>query len=301
MQSTTYKLAEYKITENEHGDLWWATHIGLGSLRIGKCFINGDILFIRPSDSKGPGFLKGEFLDHLNKLPKWGKTKYYCASYKIYKCKSVSKKPFFEEAKSRIKDQAILQKNELIQEEKSVKVNTLNHISYKLHRYEIIEKDNCQLFWKSYGGLRSLKEGRCHIKGKILFLELGETRLSKLMKKEFLQQLNQLPDWDRTKYFCASYTIHYSNTDAICRSFGEDKAVNITGPENFVVNKKTFAAGKNIKPTNLSITIAKGKITTFFKLLKIFLILILKLLFGSFQVIYKAIRVFIGQRTRFKD
>ena len=151
MQSTTYKLAEYKITENEHGDLLWETHIGLGSLRIGKCFINGDILFIRPNDSKGPGFLKGEFLDHLNKMPKWGKTKYYCASYKIYNCKSV----------------------------------------------------------------------------------------------------------------------YYSKTGAICRSFGEDKAVNTTGPENFVVNKKTFAAGKNIKPTNLSITIAKDKITTFFKLLKI--------------------------------
>jgi hypothetical protein len=26
MQSTTYKLDEYKITENEHGDLWWETH-----------------------------------------------------------------------------------------------------------------------------------------------------------------------------------------------------------------------------------------------------------------------------------
>jgi hypothetical protein len=76
---------------------------------------------------------------------------------------------------------------------------------------------------------------------------------------------------------------------------------NIIGPETFVVNKKTFAAGKNIKPTNLSTTNAKGKITTFFKLLKIFLILILKLLFGSFQVIYKAIRVFIGKWTRFKD
>jgi hypothetical protein len=61
------------------------------------------------------------------------------------------------------------------------------------------------------------------------------------MKKEFLQQLNQLPEWDKTKYFCAGYTIHYSNTGAICRSFGEDKAVNITGPENFVANKKTFS------------------------------------------------------------
>jgi hypothetical protein len=282
MQSTAYKLAEYKITENAHGDLWWESHIGLGSLRIGKCFINGGILFLRPSDIKGPGFLKGEFLDHLNKLPKWGKTKYYCASHKIYKCKSVSKKPFFEEAKSRIKDEAILQRNELIQEEKSVKVDTLNPISYKIHRYEIMEKNNGQLFWKSYSGLRSLKKGRCYIRGNILFLEPGETGLSKLMKKEFLQQLNQLPEWDKTKYFCASYTIHYSNTGAICRSFGEDKAVNITGPENVVVNKKTFAVGRIIKPTNLSITIAKDKITTFFNLLKILLILILKLLFGSF-------------------
>ena len=301
MQSTAYKLAEYKITENEHGDLWWESHIGLGSLRIGKCFINGDILFIRPSDIKGPGFLKGEFLDHLNKLPKWKKTKYYCASYKIEKCQSVSKKPLFEEVIRGIQDEAILQKNELIQKEKSVKVDTLNSISYKIHRYEIMENNNGQLFWKSYSGLRSLKKGQCYIRGNILFLEPGETGLSKLMKKKFLQQLNQLSEWDKTKYFCASYTIHYSNTGAICRSFGEDKAVNITLPENFAVNKKTFAVGRIIKPTNLSITIAEDKITTFFNLLKILLILILKLLFWSFQVIYNAIRVFIGQWTRSKN
>jgi hypothetical protein len=34
MQSTTYKLDEYKITENEHGDLWWETHIGLLIINI---------------------------------------------------------------------------------------------------------------------------------------------------------------------------------------------------------------------------------------------------------------------------
>jgi hypothetical protein len=70
-------LAEYKIAENQHGDLWWETHIGLGTLNIGKCFINGNILFIKPNDSIGRGFLKGEFLDHFNKLPEWEKTKYY--------------------------------------------------------------------------------------------------------------------------------------------------------------------------------------------------------------------------------
>jgi len=52
MKNTSYSLAEYKIIENEHGDLWWETHIGLGALKSGKCFINGNILFIKPSDSR---------------------------------------------------------------------------------------------------------------------------------------------------------------------------------------------------------------------------------------------------------
>ena len=96
MQHTAYKLGEYKIIENKHGDLWWEAHIGLGSLKSGKCFIHEDILFIKPTDSTGSGFLTGEFLDHLNKLPKWGKTKYYCAIYKIYECKSGNRKLFIQ-------------------------------------------------------------------------------------------------------------------------------------------------------------------------------------------------------------
>jgi len=306
MQKIAYRLVEYKITENEHGDLWWETHIGLGSLKSGKCFINGDILFIKPSESTGPGFLKGEFLDHLNKLPKWGKTKYYCASYKIFKCQSVSRKELFAGMKNRLQDEALLRKNELIEKEaskttrKSVKVDKKKHISYKLHPYEIIEKHNGQLFWKSHGGSGRLKKGRCHIKGSILFLEPGETELSNCMKKEFLQQLNRLPDWERTKYFCARYTIHYSGTGAICRSLKEDKAINITGTKSIGVSKKAFGVEENTKPTTLSTIIAKDEITIFFNFFKILVMLILRLLFGCFQMIYKAIRVFIGRWTQFR-
>jgi hypothetical protein len=37
MQNTAYRLAEYKIIENEHGDLWWETHIGFSTnCRNGK-------------------------------------------------------------------------------------------------------------------------------------------------------------------------------------------------------------------------------------------------------------------------
>jgi len=56
MQHTAYRLGEYIIIEYEHGDLWWETHIGLGSSKSGKCFINGDILFIKPSDSMDRDF-----------------------------------------------------------------------------------------------------------------------------------------------------------------------------------------------------------------------------------------------------
>ena len=46
------------------------------------------ILFIGASESEEPGFLKNEFMLHLNRLPKWEKTKYLCSSYTIYSCKT---------------------------------------------------------------------------------------------------------------------------------------------------------------------------------------------------------------------
>lgn len=304
MQNITYRLAEYKIVENQRGDLWWETHIGLGSLKSGKCFINGDILFLKPSDSTGPGFLKGEFLDHLNKLPKWGKTKYYCASYKINKCKSVSRNQIFEAMNGRLENEAIIVKNGSTQRgaaktgRKSVKVDTTEHISYKLGRYQIIEKNNGRLFWKSYSGLGSLKVGRCHIKGSILFLEPGETELSNLMEREFKQQLIRLPDWERTKYFCTSYTIYYSKTCAICRRLGENKDLKRNDAKNVVVNHKTYGAGINIKPIIVNKGDAKDKLKALFDFCKLLMMLILKSLFRCFKIVYKATRAFIKKCTR---
>ena len=303
MQHTAYRLGEYKIIEYEHGDLWWETHIGLGSSKSGKCFINGDILFIKPSDSMGPGFLKGEFLDHLNKLPKWEKTKYYCASYKIHECKSGRSKPLFDRLDGWSQDEAILKDGSTQREtpeirRKSVKVDTTEHISYKLDRYKITEMNNGQLFWKSPSGLGTLKKGRCHIKGSILFLEPGETEQSSLLKREFMQQLIRLPDWERTKYFCPSYTIYYSNTGAICRSLEEEKDLN--GTKNIVANHKTYGAGINIKPIIVNKGDTKEKFEALFNFFKTLVMLILRLLFGCFQIVYKVSRAIIDKWTRFR-
>jgi len=306
MQNTAFRLGEYKIIENEHGDLWWETHIGLGSSKSGKCFINGDILFIKPSDSMGPGFLKGEFLDHLKKLPKWEKTKYYCASYKIHECKSGRSKPLFGRLDGWSQDEVIIGKNGSTQREasetgrKSVKVDTTEHISYKLDRYKITEMNNGQLFWKSLSGLDTLRKGRCHIKGSILFLEPGETEQSRLLKREFIQQLIHLPDWERTKYFCPSYTIYYSNTGAICRKFGEDRDLRRDDTIKVIFSNKMYGAGINIKPIIVNKGVTKEKLEALFNFCKTWVMSILKLLFGCFKIVYKVSRAIIDKWTRLR-
>lgn len=87
-KDTSYRLGRFEIIEKKNGGMWWETHAGFGRLRSGKCFIVGEILFIAPYKMEEPGFLKGEFIEHLNKYPKWEKTKYYCLSYSLYNCKT---------------------------------------------------------------------------------------------------------------------------------------------------------------------------------------------------------------------
>ncbi len=87
-KDTSYRLGRFEIIEKKHGEISWETQAGFGLLRAGKCYIVGEILFIGPYRTEKPGFLKGEFIEHLNKLPKWEKTKYYCSSYSIKNCKT---------------------------------------------------------------------------------------------------------------------------------------------------------------------------------------------------------------------
>jgi hypothetical protein len=155
-----------------------------------------------------------------------------------------------------------------------------------------------QLFWKSPSGLGSLKVGKCHIKGSILFLEPGKTELSSPKKREFIQQLICLPDWRRTKYFCPSYTIYYSNTGAICRSLVEEKDLN--GTKNIVANYKTYGAGINNKPIIVNKGDTKGKLEALFNFCKTWVMLILKLLFGCFQIVYEVFRAIIEKWTRLR-
>ena len=83
-----YKLSHYKIIEGVGGGLCWESHHGLSDCQTGRCFIEGNILIIGPVEFQRPGFLKREFMEHLDRLPTWEKTKYFCLSQSVYKCKT---------------------------------------------------------------------------------------------------------------------------------------------------------------------------------------------------------------------
>jgi len=83
-----YRLGQYKIIEKHNGALCWESYGGFSSIKGGKCFIEGDILFLGASETKKHGYLLLEFKEHLDQLPRWEKTKYYSPSYTIYSCKT---------------------------------------------------------------------------------------------------------------------------------------------------------------------------------------------------------------------
>jgi hypothetical protein len=212
--STSYKLIEYKITENLSGYLSWETHFGFGSFKRGRCFIRGNILFIEFSDIEENGFLKGEFIDHLDKLPKWGKTKYYCSSYRIYNCKTDKKLSFqkmINQSHTHIDDRDTHMKENTI-----MRPEITEDIFYRMGRYEIIERNNGQVWWKSHRRFNISKTGKCFKEGDILFMVPSKDEEIGLVKKEFLQRLNQLSNWTKTNYYCNNYSIYYCKNGKIC-------------------------------------------------------------------------------------
>ncbi len=83
-----YRLGQYKIIEKHNGALCWESYGGFSSVKGGKCFIEGDILFLGAGETEKHGYLLLEFKENLDQLSRWEKTKYYCPSYTIYSCKT---------------------------------------------------------------------------------------------------------------------------------------------------------------------------------------------------------------------
>jgi hypothetical protein len=84
-KAVCYRLAQYKIIDDEKAGLWWVGYAGLGRLKIGPSFVEGDILFIgHPEKEKAGG--RKKFVEHIRRLPKWKKTNYYCCRFTLQIC-----------------------------------------------------------------------------------------------------------------------------------------------------------------------------------------------------------------------
>jgi len=234
MKPTFYSLGEYKIIERDNGALWWEAHAGLSAFIGGKCFIRGEILFIGLAESEEPGFLANEFLNQLERFPKWGKTKHYCLNYTIYECRS-GRKLTEEEIAAWSRSQTQLTEETDFSETPFRKGNqeqgsgSTEDVSYRLGRYEIIQKPSGQVWWKAPSGHTCLREGKSNIVGDILFIGAGETGESGNLRSEFLERLDQLPEWRTTQYYSPSYALYDCETG---RSLAEGEGGRSPTPES---------------------------------------------------------------------
>ena len=74
--------------------------------------------------------------------------------------------------------------------------------SFKLGEYRIKEGIGGDLSWESHSGFGESSEGKCFIKGRLLFLGRAEGERIGFLKGEFLDSLRNLPLWTRTEYYC---------------------------------------------------------------------------------------------------
>jgi len=276
INSEYYRLAEFKITESKDGSIWWEAHSGFCSVKIGRCFVSGRILFIEPGHtSEENGFLKGEFLDELNRFPKWKKTNYYCTSFNIVNCKA-DQKIKFPSANNKFPKQT-----------------TQEDVSFRLGQFEIIEKRDCKLLWKSYSGRADIKVGKAFMDGNILFLGRGEAEKTGIMKKDFLERLSILLAWEKTDYFCQHYTLYSCETNATCNELDENILSNKSENDTVIFRNKFPQIKSNIKPQPTSGTTTQNYLKTFWSFFSILVLLILKVLFWFIGIIFKGLKLFI--------
>jgi len=217
MRESFYKLDEYKIIESDTGDLRWEAHFGIGRLQEGRCFRKGMILFIGPAESDCIGFLKGEFLDHLKQFPEWLNTKYYCRGLDVYHCRSC-KRVTKVEIQLWMLDRGIDEGGRIFTEKPEPCWDGIStrriagDVAFRLQRYEIIKKANGQIVWKTHSGPNTVTGGNCITLEDILFIGSRQNEQSTMSKRQFLSNLQQLPKWDQTRYYCSKLSLHDCKT-----------------------------------------------------------------------------------------
>lgn len=191
IEKSTHRLGEYQISEYGNGVLWWHAHHGLGQQRSGRCFVHGDFLVIGQFSHEENGYLKGEFLDRLKKLPLWKKTKFYCFASELTDVSSG--RTITEDSENRL--YGIQKINGIDVQAGQDKASG----TFRLERYKVTVAASGQISWQALEGSESVVGGQCFVQSGILFIGPREYDKRGQSRREFLQELNEIPTWNRTR------------------------------------------------------------------------------------------------------
>ena len=246
MIAENYRLGDYKIIKSGTGELGWETHFGLGEITEGRCFIKGSILFIGPSEGRGDGFLKAEFMSHIKKFPNWLETKYYFKGFDIHHCQTGKRVTKFEmllwnswRGKDR-KGQIFSAESDTHSDSRSSNKG-LKPGCWRLQQYEITLEANNQICLKAYAGLNNLNVGTCNILEDILFLESRGSEKPKMNKRQFFEHLKNLPEWRQTAYYVPKFSLHEIQSEKEAQHGRKRWPGEIRGTE-YRVRKKSYSA-----------------------------------------------------------
>ena len=217
MKTDIFKLGGYKIIETDVGDLRWEAHFGVGEIKEGRCFKKGSILFIGPPEERSDGFLKFEFMARTKGFPGWLKTKYYCRGFEVYHCKT-GRKVVKEKMQLWKYDSGIDGIDRRNSERTGMASNAISTKgtstdAFRLQRYEITKKPKDQIVWKTHAGPHTLSVGTCIILEDIIFMGSRQIEQNNLNKRQFLANLEKLPQWHQTRYFSPKLSLHECKTE----------------------------------------------------------------------------------------
>jgi len=238
-----FRMGEFEIFLYDSGELRWQSHCGLGECREGRCFRRGDILFLGPAQSSGPGFLKLEFLDRLGRLPAWTSTRYYTSCLDIYRCRT-GKSVSVEELAYRKAPPDGECAETLIRSETPAPLfqapskHCSEGTNYRLENYEIAKGEDGDFVWYSYVGPSTLKSGICIVLEDILFLCPSQWRPAYHSKQRFRSNLRQLPRWDQTSYFCPKFPLRECARASKLRATTKDQVGDDSQPIAQVFERK---------------------------------------------------------------
>ena len=77
---------------------------------------------------------------------------------------------------------------------------------------KIIEDENGALWWEAHTGVGALKSGKCFLKGDVLFILPGKLEEPGFLKREFLERIKKLPQWEKSRYYCLNNNLFPSES-----------------------------------------------------------------------------------------